>query len=144
MKFILRLFFVLALLASVAHAQTNTGNLSGTLLASASRTAATVTSADQTNNNWRGIHLITNVSAYVGGNYTPKIQGKDPVSGNYYDILVGPPISATGMTVMKIYPGIAAVTSAAAADFLPRVWRVSISGASTPSMTFSVGFFLEQ
>ena len=118
-------------------------NLSATILPSALRTAAQVSSADQINLRWTGATVIVNVTAFVSGTYTPKIQGKDPVSGTYYDILVGPAIGATGITILKIYPGISVVANGAASDFLPRVWRVQLNG-TTPSMTISIGANLQQ
>lgn len=140
-RFALALALLLALVAPAAHAQLQ--NLATQILPSAARTTSPVDSADQTNSGWRGIHLIINVSAYTSGTYTPHVQAKDPVSGTYYDILVGSAISATGITILKIYPGMATISNGAAADFLPRIWRVHFVGASSPSMTFSVGAFLQ-
>lgn len=143
MKFIKLLALALFAVCTAASAQQQ-GNLSATLLASGARTAATVNSADITNPSWRGGHIIITTSAFTSGTYTPTIQGKDPATGNYYTILAGAAISGAGTVVMRVYPGITAVTNLAASDFLPRVWRVTLVGASTPSMTFSVGAFLEQ
>lgn len=136
-------FIVLAIVlagAGLAYAQQR--NLPVTVLASAARTATTVTSADQVNDSWSSAHVIINVSAYTSGNYTPKVQAKDPVSGTYYDLCVGTAISATGITLLKVGPGFAASPNAICGDMLPRVWRISLAGASTPVMTFSVGAFL--
>jgi hypothetical protein len=47
------------------------------------------------------------------------MQGKDPVTETYYNILVGPAIAATGATILKIYPGIGTVVNGAASDVLP-------------------------
>jgi hypothetical protein len=113
------------------------GNTELSLLASAARTTATQ-SADQTNFNARGLHVIIDCTAWAG-NFTPSIQGKDPVSGNYYDILVGNAITAIGTTVLKIYPGIGAIPYGSASDILPRTWRVSIAVAGASSNTYSVG-----
>lgn len=118
-------------------------NWYGTALASAARTAAQVNSADLSNPGARGVHVLINVSAYTAGNYTPKIQAKDPVSGTYYDLLVGVAMSGTGIQVLKIYPGIATVANGAAADILPYTWRVQVNGAAGQSMTFSVAYFTE-
>lgn len=137
----LLLIAALTLTAPSAHAQLQ--NLATQILPSAARTATPVDSVDQTNSGWRGVHVIINVTAYTSGTYTPYIQAKDPVSGTYYSILVGPAISATGLTVLKIYPGMATIANGASADFLPRIWRVRFVGASSPSMTFSVGAFLQ-
>lgn len=131
-------------LGSIGEARAQAGNLGSIVLPSAARTTAQVNSSDISNLTWSGVHVIVNVTAFVSGTYTPKIQGKDPVSGTYYDILVGPAIGATGATVLKVYPGITTVANGAASDVLPRVWRVQLNGAASQSMTFSVGANLQQ
>lgn len=138
------LFAALFAICSLALAQTNTGNLAAQILPSAARTAATVNSGDQTNVQWLGGHIIVNISAYTSGTMTPSIQGKDPVSGNYYTILTGTALNSTGTTVLKVYPGITAAANASVSDILPKVWRVQILGASSPSATYSVGALLDQ
>lgn len=138
-----KLLAALLLLPALVFAQ-QSGNLSGVLLPSAARTAASVATIDQTNCCWKGGHVTINVTAYTSGNYTPVIQAKDPVSGTYYPVLSGTAISSTGITVLKVYPGIGAVQYGSTSDVLPKVWRVLLTGASSPSMTFSVGMFLEQ
>jgi hypothetical protein len=139
----LLLSIILTAISLSAYAQ-QSGNISATLLPSAARTAASVNSADITNSSWKGAHVIITTSAFTSGTYTPTIQGKDPVTGNYYTILTGAAITGTGTVVLRVYPGITATANVSASDFLPRVWRVNLVGASTPSMTFSVGAFLEQ
>lgn len=109
-------------------------NTEVTVLASTARTLAT-TSADLVNYNARGLHLIINVSAYTSGSLVPTLEGKDPISGNYYSILVGTGIGATGITILKCYPGIQSIVGAAAADILPRTWRVSCSAVNA---TYSI------
>lgn len=109
-----------------------------TLLASEARTTATST-ADQVNLGHSGVHVVINVSAISDTpSITPTIEGKDPASGSYYSILVGSAITATGMTVLKVGPGITPVANGAAADFLPAVWRVSLAVADADSATYSV------
>ena len=108
------------------------------VLASAAQTAAQVNSADQINTYYHGAQVVINVSAYTGGSYTPKLQGKDAGTGLYYDILVGTAISATGQTVLKLYPGIAVLANGSASDLLPQTWRVQLNGAAAPNMTLSV------
>lgn len=115
------------------------GNTEVTVLASAARTA-TVDSADQTNHNARGAHVIIDVTAITATpSITPKIQVKDPASAKYYDVLVGVAITAVGTTVIKVYPGIAASANAAASDILGRTWRVRVEHADADSITYSVG-----
>lgn len=118
-------------------------NLAVQILPSAARTDAEVVSVDQTNSGWRGAHVIVNVSAYTSGTYTLYVQGKDPVSGTYYNILGGTALSATGISIYKIYPGISTIVNGSASDILPRIWRVRFVGASSPSMTFSVGAVMQ-
>lgn len=106
---------------------------------------ATATSADLINPSYRGVHVLINVSAYTSGNFTPKIQGKDPVSGNYYDILVGAAISSApaAVVVLKVYPGITAASNVAVSDIIPQTWRITMVGAATPVATFSVSVYTE-
>lgn len=119
-------------------------NVIGTLFSSAARTA-TASSADVTNLSYRGVHVIINVTAYASGTWTPTLEGKDPVSGNYYTICTGTVISSVGLSVFKVYPGVFAASQndPVCLDFVPRTWRVTMTGASTPSSTFSVGYFGE-
>ena len=142
-KICLLLALLTSLIAPAAFGQAVYGNNQSILLASAARTAATVNSTDQLNTVYKGGHFIVNISAYTAGTYTPHIQAKDPISGNYYDILVGTALNATGTTILKVYPGITASANAAASDLLPRTWRVQLIGASA-NMTLSVSAFLEQ
>lgn len=114
--------------------------IQGTLLASTPRTA-TASSADINNLGNRGTHIIINVSAYTSGTWTPRIQGKNPITGVYYDILVGSGITGTGVTVLKVYPGMTAAANLAASDALPKTWRLQMTGTLTPVATFSVGYF---
>lgn len=109
------------------------------LLASAARTA-TIQSGNIDNYNWRGVHVIIDVTAVSGtGSVTPVIQAIDFTSGKFYDLLVGPAITATGLTVIKLYPGIVASANASASDILPRRWRVEVRHADASSYTYSVG-----
>lgn len=109
-----------------------------TVLASAARTTAT-DSAAQVNYSNRGAHFIINVTAYTAGSITPSIQGQDPVSGEWYDVLVGLAMVATGIQILKIYPGIGEIVNGAASDILPRDWRVHIAVSTADSVTYSVG-----
>jgi hypothetical protein len=136
---------LLLLLASFAAAAQNTTNIPVTLLPSLARSATTVTTVDQTNTSFTKVSVIINVSAYTSGNYTPHIEAKDPVSGVYYDLLVGSAINTTstsGPVVLYVGAGVLATPNVAAAAPLPRTWRLRMAGASSPVMTFSVGAFL--
>lgn len=118
-------------------------NTTYTPLPQATQTATTVNSPVQMNYNYRGGHFIINVVTATSGTYTPHIQAQDDSSGIWYDILVGSAISASGITILKVYPGIGAIANGTANDILPKTWRIQLVGASTPNMVISVDAYLE-
>ena len=136
------LALVLALAFCIANAATGGFSATAVQIAPSASKTATYTSADQTNSNWGGVIVFINTSAFVSGTFTPSIQAKDPVSGNYYTILTGAAISGTGLVTLKVHPSITAVVNASVADVLPLTWRVVMTGATTPSATFSIGAVL--
>jgi len=108
------------------------------VLPSLARTA-TVTGDDINNLLSCGLHLIIDVTAVTSTpSIVPKIQGKDPISGKYYDLLIGAAITGTGTTVLKFFPAATAVTNLAANDFLPRVFRVVMTHGNANSATYSI------
>lgn len=115
---------------------------SKTLLASAARTAS-VTGDDQINLGYRGLHLVIDVTAAAA---TPSvvftIQGKDRTSGKYYTILASAAITATGTTVLRVYPDLTAAANTVVNDVLPECWRVIAVAADADSLTYSVGVSL--
>ena len=72
------------------------------------------------------------------------VQGKDPVSGVYYNLYADPTaVTATGIKVYEVAPG---ASSAGAGDVatrvsgqLPRTWRVSVLVGDSSSYTYSIG-----
>ncbi len=110
-----------------------------TLYASAARTASP-TAVTQTNSaGERGAHIIIVVSAVAATpSVVPTIEAYDSLSDSWYTLLTGSAITATGTTILKIYPGIAVNANATASDILPPVWRVSMTHADSDSITYSV------
>jgi hypothetical protein len=110
-----------------------------TVLASAARTTTT-NSADQKNTDYRGVHVVVDITAVPGvETVTPKIQGKDALSGKYYDILVGAAQVATGTVILKVAPGLLAAANTVANDALPIDWRIVMTHSAAGSFTYSVG-----
>ncbi len=108
------------------------------ILPSLARTA-TVTGDDIKNLLSRGLHLIIDVTAVTATpSVVPKIQGKDPISGKYYDLITGAAITATGTTVLKVFPSATAATNLAVNDFLPAVFRVVMTHGNANSATYSI------
>lgn len=131
-----------SLLSAAAAAQgLATGSI--TLMGAAALTAATVNSSTIPNLGARGGHFIFTTTAYSAGTYTAHIQGQDPASGNFYDVLIATGsnvISGNGTVVLKVAPGVGAIAGGATNDFLPSVFRVQLIGAASQSMTIGVGF----
>lgn len=118
-------------------------NLGLLALASAERTAL-VNGPDMSNFNCRGGHFVINVTD--DGALTPSVtftvEGKDPVSGAYYPILVSGAITTVGTTKLTVYPGAATVANLSVADVLPPVFRIRAAVADTDPITYSVGVSL--
>jgi hypothetical protein len=100
--------------------------------------AGTVTSADQTNYNGRGVKLGINTTATTG-TITVSIQGKDAASGVYYTIATGTAIAAPGFTTLTVYPGITTAANADVSDILPRTWRTSVTVGAGGGASATVG-----
>lgn len=118
--------------------RTQRENRNATLFASAARTASD-NSADQTNEFGKGLMLFINCTAIVSSpSVTFTIKGKDPVGGLYYTILQSAAIVGTGLTVLRVYPGIAVAANVTASDILPKTWRVEAAHGNGDSITYSV------
>lgn len=103
-----------------------------------------IASNDQDNSSWRGLTLYATVSNFSAGTVTVAVQGKDPISGNYTTVLASAALGANGTTTLTVYPGITATANVAASAVLPKTWRVTLTGATSPSMTVSVAGNLQQ
>lgn len=113
-----------------------------TVFASAARTA-TATSDTYTMDGARGLHVVIDVTAVTSTpSVVPTIDAFDPLSAKWYTLLTGAAITATGTTVLKIYPGIAASANVAASDIVPETFRVVMTHADTDSITYSVAAHL--
>ena len=111
-------------------------NTTAKILTSAVR-AATNSSDVQQNYNSKGLHLVINMTSVpTVDTVTPSIVGV--VNGVEYTILTGPAIVAAGVTVLKVYPGIAAIANASASDILPHNWKVTMTHSAATNFTYSV------
>lgn len=117
--------------------------IEGTALASQARTAQQ-NSADIANAGCRGIMVFLNVTAASGtGGLTLRIQGKDPVSGTYGNLLsASAAVIATGMSIYIIYPGGSSGGTQGVSGPLPKTWRISMNVGDATSYTYSVGYCL--
>lgn len=114
------------------------GNIEQVALASAARTVTT-NSDDIDNLNGKGAHFIIDISAVVTDpRIRVSIQGKDPISGEYYNILVGNLYSVVGTNVMKVYPGMNNEPGISVSDTIPRTLRVNVAHTNSDSITYSI------
>ena len=108
------------------------------VFASAARTASE-NSLDLANPYARGAVLTIDVTA---ASATPSVvftvKGKSALGSDYYTILTSAAITATGQTVLRIYPGLTASANATVSDVLPATWRVEAAHADADSITYSV------
>lgn len=124
------------------------GNIDGTAMTNATRTGATADGSDIINYNHRGAHIVLNYSTGGSSNLIMmKVQGKDSLTGIYYNIATTVTLSATGSAAYIVYPGVTAaastlmVSSGAASAVLPRTWRVSVVQSGTSlTANFGVGY----
>ena len=93
---------------------------------------------DLTNPNSRGMKLFVNMVAVGTGSVTVTIQGKDPVSGNYYTILASAAITVNGFTTYTVYPGAPITANVSVNDVLPRVWRVLATANNANPANYTV------
>lgn len=90
------------------------------------------TSFDVPNTRCRGVKVYITTGAFGSGAsaITVTIQGKDPVSNKYYNILTSASlvaskdISNAAANLLTVYPELAAVANQIAQDVLPPTWRV--------------------
>ena len=103
---------------------------------------ATGNGATQTNFNARGA-ILTFVLGTVSGSSPTcvfKVQGSGDGGTTWYDIpgAATASLTATGNTVLAVFPGATVATNAAASYPLPRTWRVVWTiGGTTPSFTIT-------
>ncbi len=140
MRMLKNLILAVLLAVAIAPVFAQNVNRSGTLLASASRTA-TVTGIDMANDNYSCLTVILDVTTVPGvDTVTLAIQGKDPVSGKYYALLTGAAVSATGTTTYSVCPGITATANVSASAMLPRTWRVNVTHSAGTTFVYSAGY----
>lgn len=112
------------------------------LLTLMAQAAGTVNGLDQVNVNGRGVQVGVNITALTGTSpsVTVMIQGKDAASGVYYNLLQSAVLTATGFTLLTLYPGAPSTANVSSPQVLPATWRVVATVAgTTPATTATVG-----
>ena len=117
-----------------------------TWLPSAARTTAQ-NLTDQTGKYITGIEVICNVTVASGtGGLQVKVQGKDLVSGTYYDIAATTANTATGtirnIIGANVFNVAATTTTVNVNTYVPYVWRLQVAVGDASSYTYSCGYTL--
>lgn len=114
-------------------------NLAATLLASAGYTG-TQTVQPITNFQGCGCVVTVDVATLNSANLTLHIQGQDPSSATYYDILVGTAITGAGLFAYYVHPAVTTTAGVAQSAVLPRLWGIEVvPAAGGLTDTYSVG-----
>lgn len=94
--------------------------------------AGTIVGPDMGNSSFRGVVVGVNLTTLTTATATVHVQGKDAISGVYYDILVSAGLISTGFTSLTVYPGAAVISNVSAGQPLPATWRVEavVTGGS--------------
>ena len=100
-------------------------DITSVMALTASVSSQAVTCPFQLNPYGRGVKLFVTATQASAGSFTVTLQGL--FNGAVYTILASAAISATGTTVLTVYPGLTAVANATANDVLPRQWQVTIT-----------------
>ena len=116
-------------------------SLSRTLLPSVSRTT-TQTSADQLSGGATAIVVTVDMTVVGTASITFSLDGKDLISGKYFNILTGAAIVTNSTNVYKIGKGLTAAANAVANDELPSTFRIVITANNANAGTYSVGYQL--
>ena len=108
----------------------------GTVLSVTGGNAGNFNSADLTNQFGRGCIVRVDLTLTSGTiSVVPKIQGK--IGNNYYDIVVGVAITATGVVLLRVFPGLVAAANLTVNDILPTSWRVRLESGAGVSPVFN-------
>lgn len=105
---------------------------------SASRTVAT-TFGTFVNVNHRALHIVVGVTVIGADDLTIEIQGRQLFPPfDFYPLLVGLPLTATGTTVYKIGIGFSPIANLTANDMIPAVWNVVATPSGVDPITYSI------
>lgn len=106
---------------------------------------ATANHSDVDHSGYDGVIVMIDVTSVDTGDadetYTFKIQGKDPISDSYYDILSSGDVAGDGATlhVLEVHPALAEEANVKESALLPDQWRLRVELAgTTPSIDYTV------
>ena len=112
---------------------------SQTIFSSAARTATLVSSVLSSQEVISSIFTINVSAASATPSVVFSIEGKDPLSGAFYNIIDSAAITATGTTTIQVGMNIIAAANVAANEMLPEEYRITATHGDSDSITYTVG-----
>jgi hypothetical protein len=127
----------------MAHANAQRGTHLGNLVTLTAQAAGTVTSPIFDTHQGLGLLVFINITARVGTpTLTVTLTGCiDDSATATYTILASTAIAATGLTVLRIYPGLTAAANATANDVIPGRCQISAVVGGTTSVTATISAY---
>lgn len=110
-----------------------------TIFASAARTATEVSGTFSAEQVLSSIFVIDATAEVSTASVVFSIEGKDPLSGVFYNIIDSAAIEAVGTTTIQVGPNIIAAANIAANEMLPAEFRITATHGDADSLTYSVG-----
>tara|TARA_R110000803_G_scaffold210685_1_gene283168 strand:- start:5404 stop:5781 length:378 start_codon:yes stop_codon:yes gene_type:complete len=112
---------------------------SQTVFASVARTVTVVSSVLSSQEVISSIFSIDVSAASATPSVVFSIEGKDPLSGTFYNIIDSAAITATGITTVQVGMNIIAAANVAANEMLPEEYRITATHGDADSITYTVG-----
>lgn len=114
----------------------------GSVVALSAQGLGTVTGTVLDTHQAKGCLLYVNITAISGTSptLTVTLKGIDPAGNtNTYTVIASAALNATGLTVLKVYPGLTAAANTVVSDVMPAVSRIdAVIGGTGPSVTGTV------
>src|SRR4051812_15397253 len=128
----------------MAHPNAQRGTHLGTITTHTAAAAGTTSPILDTQQGL-GLLVFINVTAITGTSPTLTVTLKgvlDDAGTNSYTILASAAISATGLVVLRVYPGLTAAANLTVSDVVPaRCQIVTAIGGTTPAVTATISAY---
>lgn len=115
-----------------------------TLLASGARTTTQVSSNLFNNFGKASLIVVLDMTTVGTGSVTVLIEGKDSASGKYYTLLQGAAVTTNSTNRYRVGPNVAASANAIAQDYIPPIFRITVTANNANSATYSVGYTISR
>ena len=129
----------------MAHINGQRGTHLGTLVTHTAAGAGTVTGPVFDTQMGLGLLIFINVTAITGTSPTVTVTLKgliDETGTASYTIIASAALNATGLTVLRIYPGLTAAANLVVNDVVPGRCQISsVIGGTTPAVTATISAY---